>query len=174
MDSLLEKLKLTDHLTTELIIERKEFIDKLKRNVDEGNISVFFSPFEIFSSSKNEYIGTVTYDSFKLRRRKRIFDMKQGYAIVEGTFKQNENTLIINSTIKGFRGIFIFYLVALLFAYMAGFFAFIFSDVSQPIWLPLFFLLHAAFMFGIPYFIMRKSVSRMKYDLERDLYFMTK
>jgi cytochrome c biogenesis protein CcdA len=37
-----------------------------------------------------------------------------------------------------------------------------------------FILIHALIMFGIPYLMMRRSVSRMKYDLERDLFFMTK
>jgi len=37
-----------------------------------------------------------------------------------------------------------------------------------------FLFIHAAFMFGIPYFMMRRSVKRMKHDLEREFYYMTK
>lgn len=29
-------------------------------------------------------------------------------------------------------------------------------------------------MLGIPYFVMRRSVSRMKHELEREFYYMTK
>jgi hypothetical protein len=174
MESLLRRLKLLDHTTTELSIERKDFIDKLKRNVDEGDPAEFFSFFEAFKSSKNEYVGTITYDSFKVRRRKRLFEMRHGYAVAEGTFKQNENKLIINSTIKGFRGIFFVFIVLLSFIYIAGFFTIILSDFNQTGFALPFLLLHAAFMFGIPYFMLRRSVSRMKYDLERDLYFLTK
>ncbi len=37
-----------------------------------------------------------------------------------------------------------------------------------------FIVLHGAFMLGLPYFLMRKSVSKMKYELEREFYFLTK
>jgi hypothetical protein len=37
-------------------------------------------------------------------------------------------------------------------------------------WALPFILFHAAFMFGIPYFIMRRSLRSTKYDIERDIY----
>ena len=37
-----------------------------------------------------------------------------------------------------------------------------------------FLVVHAAFMFGVPYFMMRRSTNRMKYQLEREFYYMTK
>ena len=71
MDSLLKRLKLIDHLTTEIPIERRDFVEKLKKNVDQGDTEVVFSPFEALSSSKNEYKGRITANSFRIRRRKK-------------------------------------------------------------------------------------------------------
>jgi len=43
MDLLLERLKLIDYLITELPIEKKVFIERLRRNVDQGDTGVFLS-----------------------------------------------------------------------------------------------------------------------------------
>jgi len=51
MKSILERLKLVDYLTTEIPIAKKDFIEKLKMNVDHGDTGVFLSAFEVFSSS---------------------------------------------------------------------------------------------------------------------------
>lgn len=37
-----------------------------------------------------------------------------------------------------------------------------------------FLFFHAILMFGIPYFIMRRSTQRLKHELEREFYYMTK
>jgi hypothetical protein len=176
MKSILERLKLIDHLTTEIPIEKKDFVEKLKMNVDHGDTGVFFTAFEVFRSSKNEYKGTVTFDSFKIRRRRKLFDMRASLAVAEGHFRQKENLLVIESTIKSFRGIFIFFLVFLLVFYTASIVSLIISDIPGNmgwVFVPFIFI-HASFMLGIPYLIMKRAVSRMKYELERDLYFMTK
>lgn len=176
MKSILERLKLVDYLTTEISIDRKDFIERLKMNVDQGDIGIFFSAFEAFSPSKNEYKGTVTFDAFKIRRRRKFFDMSMSLAIAEGSFRQRENLLIIESTIKGFRGIFVPFIAFILMFYIAFIAAFIFSYNSGSMeWLIVpFIFIHASIMLGVPYLIMRRGVSRMKYELERDFYYMTK
>lgn len=176
MKSLLEKLRLVDYLTTEIPIEKKVFIDKLTRNVDQGDIGMFLSAFEAFSSSKNEYKGTVTLDSFKIRRRRRFFDMAISLAVAEGRFRQKDNILVIESTIRGFSKIFIPFLLFIALFYVAFIISFIASDTPENMewfFIP-FILIHAAMMLGIPYYMMRRGVSRMKYELERDFYYLTK
>lgn len=37
-----------------------------------------------------------------------------------------------------------------------------------------FIIVHAIFMLGFPYLMMRRSVSKMKYELEREFFYMTK
>lgn len=176
MKSILERLRLVDHLTTEIPIEKKDFIDKLTRNVDQGDIGIFLSAFEAFSSSKNEYKGTVTFDSFKIRRRRRLFDMNLGLVVAEGSFRQKDNILVVEATIRGFQGIFIPFLLFIAFFYVAFIISFIVSGTQGStgwFFIPFIFI-HAAMMLGIPCYIMRRGVSRMKYELERDFYYITK
>jgi hypothetical protein len=176
MKSVLERLKLIDHLTTELRIGKYEFVEELRRNVDEGGTGIFLSSFEAFSSSKNEYKGVVTSDSFRIRRRRRFFDMAISMAVAEGSFRQRENMLIIESTISAFRTVFMPFIGLILVGYISLIVAFVSSDTpgeSGWFFLP-FILIHAAIMLGIPYFIMRRGVARMKYELEREFFYMTK
>src|SRR5690606_15147097 len=126
MKSTLEQLKLIDYLTTEIQIERRVFVEKLKGHVDHGNIGIIFSTFEAFSSSKNEYKGIVNFDSYKIRRRRKLFDMNISLAIAEGTFRENQGLLIIESTITGFHGVFIPFIVFILLFYIAFISVFIF------------------------------------------------
>lgn len=176
MDSLLQRLKLIDYLITEFPIEKKVFIERLRKNVDQGDTGVFFSAFEAFSSSKNEYKGIVTSDSFKIRRRRKIFDMNLSLAVAEGNFRQKGDSLVIESKVKGFRGIFILFIAFLLMGYVVFIASFFSAEVPGNMeWFLVFFLfIHASIMLCIPYFMMRRGVSRMKYELERDLYYMTK
>lgn len=176
MKSVLERLKLVEYLTTELHIDKKIFVEKLKMYVDEGDTGIFLSSFEAFSSSKNEYKGIVTFDSFKIRRRRRLFDMSMNLAVVEGRFRQREHVLIIESTIKGFRGIFIPFVALILMFYIVSIISVFLSDIPSSMgwsFIPLIFI-HASIMLGIPYFMMKRAVSRMKYELDRDFFYLTK
>lgn len=178
MKRLLERLKLIDYLTTEIAIERRVLVDRLTKSVDSGKTSFIFSSFEAFGSSKNEYKGIVTYDGFKIRKRRKLFDSGISLAVAEGTFRQKDDRVIVDSTITGFRRYFIFFLVVLLFFYLGSIISFFISydNSSNALgWIVIpFVIVHAAFMLGIPYFIIRRGVSKMKYDLERDLYFLTR
>ena len=157
-------------------MEKREFVRKLMMSVDQANLGSFISPFEAFSSSKNEYKGMVTYDSFKIRRRRRLFEMGVISPVAEGHFRQKDDVLVIESRIKNFRGFFVPIIFLIMLFYVAFLVSFISSDVPVAIrWIFVpFIFIHAGLMLGIPYFIMRRAVSRMKYELERDLYYLTK
>ena len=177
MKELLKKLKLIDYLQIELIIQKNDFVNKLRNHVDEGSTGVFSSPFEAFSSSKNEYKGQVGYDGFKIKRKRKFFDTNMNLAVASGTYRQNSEKLIIETEINGFSGMMIpFYLFALVF-YSIFIGAFFMADNIKGngagFALPFIFI-HAAFMFGLPYFMMRRSTKRMKHELEREFYYMTK
>jgi hypothetical protein len=66
--------------------------------------------------------------------------------------------------------IFYVFLVLLYSIFMIGL---IFSDKPPFFVLPL-ILMHGVFMFSIPYFVMRSSVKNLKYELEREFYYLTK
>ncbi len=179
MKEYLKKLKLVDQLTTEIEIERNQFVGRFKEHVDQGDTSIFSDIFDVFSSSKNEYKGNVNHAGFKIKRRRRFFDMNMGLAIATGKFHEKENTLVISTEINSFHGIMIPFYIFIAIFYLIFIFGFSFvaftgeSNGEVAFAIP-FLLFHAAFMFGIPYFMMRRSTSRMKRELEREFFYMTK
>ena len=177
MKEFLKKIKLIEHLKTDIEIQKTEFVSKFRQQGDEGSTGIFSDTFDVFSSSKNEYKGQVGYEGFKIKRRRKFFDMNMNLAVASGTYRQNNEKLIIETEINGFSGMMIpFYLFAIVF-YSIFIGAFFMADNIEGngdgFALPFIFI-HAAFMFGIPYFMMRRSTKRMKHELEREFYYMTK
>jgi len=177
MKEFLKKINLVDHFTIELNISKNEFFAALKEQVDEGSTSMMSVAFDVFSSGKNEYKGHVGFDDFKIRRRRRFFDTNMNFALATGTFRQKENTLIIETEINGFSGIMIPFYIFLIIFYAVFIVSFSYdfnTDENAPGFVLPFILIHAVFMFGLPYFIMRRSTRRMKHELEREFYFITR
>ena len=177
MKEFLQKIKLIDHLTTELEIQKSDFLSNFKSCVGEGNISYFSGAFDVFSSSKNEYKGHVGYDSFKIRRRRKFFDMNMNFAIAKGKYIQKGTTLIINTEINSFSGMMIPFYISIIIFYTIFAVAFFSADNmidGDQLYFGGFIIVHACFMFGIPYFMMRRSTQRLKHELEREFYFMTR
>jgi hypothetical protein len=172
MKTFLERIKLVDHLTTEVPLERREFVEKLKANVDPGDTGTLFVFPEIFSKSKNEYKGSVTYDDFKIRRKKKIFEFNSMLAVATGQLRQTDKGVIVDAEINGFHSVYILFAALAAMVYV-GFIVMLITQRVGWYLLPL-IVLHAAFMLGIPYMMIRRGVSRMKYDLERDLFYLTR
>lgn len=177
MKEFLQKVKLLDYLTTEIEMDKSQFVSNFKEHVDQSNVSNLTDAFDIFSSSKNEYKGKVDLEGFKIKRKRKIFDSNINMAIATGTYTQNNEKLIIETEINGFNKLMIPFFVIVILFYIIFLSAFLFADDTgnhqRLIFLPFIFF-HAAFMIGIPYFLMRRSTKRLKYELEREFYFMTK
>ena len=168
------QLKLVDFFTTEIEIEKSDFVKRFKENVDAGGTGIMFSSFEIFSSGKNEFKGSVNHDGFKIRRRKKLFDMNMNMAVAEGIYRQKDNLLVIETEINSFHNFFIlFYIFGIIF-YVGMITTIFLGEDSMPLFVSPFILFHAVLMFGIPYYAMRRSTQRMKYELEREFFYMTK
>ena len=177
MKSFLKKLKLIRHLQTELDIQKHEFIRRLKQIVDEGENGSLSETFDSFSSSKNEYKGYVDNRGFKIKRRRKLLDVNMNLAMAEGTYHQSGDKLIIKTEINGFHGMMIpFYIIAILFyCIFIGIFLVVEDmEANMPLFFFPFILVHAIFMLGAPYLIMRRSTVRLKHELEREFYFLTK
>jgi hypothetical protein len=173
MKDFLRKIRLIDNFKIELEINKNEFFNILKNNIDEKRSDFF----DAFSSSKNDYKGTVTQDSFDIKRRWRFFDVNLNFAKAKGTIEQKGSNLIIMTEINAFQGQMMIFFISLIVFYLIFIIAISTADNvggNVPGFAYPFILIHALFMFGIPYFIMRRSVSRMKYELERDFYYMIK
>lgn len=177
MKEFLKKIKLIDFLHTELEISKNEFVSNLKAQVDEGSTSLIFGSFDMFSSGKNQYRGEVHDNGFKIKRKKKAFDMNVNLAVASGKILQKDDRLIINTEINGFNDFMVpFYIICIV---IYGLFLSVPFEADNegspgPGFILPFMSVHAIFMMGIPYFIMRRSVKRLKYDLEREFFYLTK
>ena len=172
MKAFLRKLKLIEDFSTTITMDRGTFVNKLKNYVDEDR-----GGFEVFSRCTKEFKGQVGYDSFKIRRRRRIFDVNMNGAVAEGTYRQSGASLIIEAEVRSFHGVMIpLYLFLILFyiGFISAFFFIGDLHIQVIVLLISVGLVHGGLMFGIPYIMMRRSLARMKYELEREFYYMAK
>ena len=177
MNNFLRKIQLIKDITIQLPVSKIDFIQKFRNNVDESDLS--FVPFEVFQSSTNEYKGNISNNEFELKKRRKLFDTNYSFAKVTGHLSENNNLLNINAEINGFKKRMIFFLAIMIIFYSIFIFGSLLSVDSNPNPVPFFvlpfMLVHMFIMIGVPYFIIRRSVKRMVYDLERDLhYWVTK
>lgn len=174
MKEYLKKLQLVDHATIEIDIRRSEFVDRLNKIVDEAGTGLFSDTLDIFSQSKNEFKGTVDLEGFKIKRKRRFFDTYMNMATASGSFTDRDNGLTVETEINGFSSIMIiFYVFALIIfpVFISGIFSSLNANTnfSFP-----FILVQFVFLLLLPYFLMKRSVKRMKYELEREFYYLTK
>lgn len=174
MKEFLKRFRLIDSMTTTLQISKVEFVNRLNEITDQGSTGIFSDSFDIFSSSNNELKGQVNFDNFKIKRRRRFFDTNMNLAVANGTFIENNGKLTIETELNGFNNFFILFYVLLILFYSFFIFSFIGSDNNGEFIAIPFILLHGTFMFGLPYFMMRRSVQRLKYELEREFFYLTK
>ncbi len=173
MQEFLRKYKIIDALTLDLPVDKNDFIRRLRQHVEPGGAGLLGDPFEVFSSKNKEFRGEVSKDGFKIRKRRKLFEAYAGLAKAEGTFREDKGKLSISTTINGFNSIFIIYYLIVTVLYLGFLVAFFLVDEIPLLVFP-FLLLHAALMYGIPFFVMRRSVQRMKRDLEREFFYLTK
>lgn len=176
MYNFLKKIKLIEELTTELEANKHDFVDRLMLTVDEADITGFSNMLNPFTSGKNEYKGHVDYYGFKIKRKRKFFDMQSSTATAEGSYIQKGSRLIINTRINGFSRLMIpFYIFAALIyiSFSITLLAAPLDGMTGLIAFP-FLLIHAALMLGIPYLMMRRGIKRMKYDLEREFFYLTR
>ena len=173
MKEFLERIKLIDYLTTELKISKLDFVDRLYRITDAGGAGPFSEVFDAFTSSNNQYKGQITLQGFKIKRRRTFFDSISS-AVASGSFQELDGSLKIETKINGFSNVFIPVYILILSFYIVMFFALTNSaggDKSFVIFLLIFQLI---LMLIIPFFMMRASVKRLKYELEREFFYLKK
>jgi ABC-type multidrug transport system fused ATPase/permease subunit len=175
MKTFLEKIKLIQYTSIELNTEKNDFVRKLRQNIDESDLSWGSSMFEAFSSSKNDYKGTVNFNGFKLRKRQRMFQNNLATkAIAKGSFNQKEDKLIIDIEVNGFNNFLAFFFVFICLFYVIFIGAFLSNiDNELSIFFLLFIILHGFIMIFLPLYFIRKGVKNMKRDLEKEFVYIT-
>ena len=172
MNNFLRKINLIEDVQFELQTSKTDFIRKFKQNVENSDLGFnFFEGFEAFSSNKQEYKGYINDRKFEIQKRRKLFEPNQTFAIARGTFNEMNDKLNFKIEINAFRKI-MFLFLGFILVFYGGFLSFfIFGDAETPFFILPFLLVHSLFMIGIPYFLMRRSVKKMQYDLERDFHY---
>jgi len=153
METYLRKFGLLDDITLTLKTDKQTFARRLAKNVDAGDIGLFSGAFEAWEASNNDYKGQVTNNGFTIRRRKTFL---QAQGISMPTIR---GTLIIGLA---------FYVIFIL--------AFALSVTSDEngalVFIIPVILFHMCLMLGIPYFLMKRGVTRTKKNLKRDFFYI--
>ena len=174
MRDFLKKHKLIDNMTTTLQLSKVEFVKRLSDITDIGSIGIMSDSLDVFSSSKNDFKGQVNVDGFNIKRKRKLFDTSINYAVANGIFDESNGQLIIETEINGFNNSFILIYVLLIIVYIIMIIGVLSGDINDRGFAIFFIMLHGTLMFTIPYFMMRRSVKRLKHELERELFYLTK
>jgi hypothetical protein len=173
MKEFLEKIQVIKYFTTTLEIDQNEFVNRFRKNVDEGSTSDMVNVFEILSPSKNKYKGSVGFDKFDIKKRRQIYDNIRSIAVAKGTITKEQNSIVIKTEINGLNPIMTIYFFLFVLIFLIQITMAIVTPLNNGILFP-FLILALAFMLGIPYLMMRRSVKTLKHDLERDFFFFTR
>lgn len=169
MLSLLKQLGLVKECELKFEVSREAFVTLLKQHLDRDR----FNPFEVFSSSKHRYKGSLKENEFTIKRTRRLFDSKTSWIRARGSFNETDGNLIINLMVTGWNH---YMTVAYAFIGLYGFFVgsallYLFNSYPLANWL-LFLLLaltHLALMLVAPILFLRQAVNSLELLLSKDL-----
>lgn len=178
MSKILKSLKLIQDFEIELETRKKSFVQRLKDNVDEEEIKFSTSVLDVFSQGTYKYKGKVGFKGFTLKKRSRLFDLGKNISVIRGSYVEKGKTLNVPFEVNGFKGgmkLYYFLLTLFYLFYLFGLGANLISgqtdDASMLILLT---LLQMVFFFGMPYFIMRRSIRYLKSEILRDFTSLSK
>ncbi|RZJ64375.1 MAG: hypothetical protein EOO50_15870 [Flavobacterium sp.] len=171
-EKFLRKIKLVEDFQIEIEMPKDEFLKKLPYLVEPSDLGIFSHAFEQFSSSRTIYKGQVFPDFFRIRRRRRMFDTSLNLALAEGILKAHGDNTLIDVKVTGLNGFYKFFPILILGVEAIFLLTFLVSDM--PTILIGFMLFQTTLFFSIFYFIMRRGTKAMRYELERDFYFLKK
>lgn len=173
LKAFLKKIKLIKNFSIDIPLNTTELIRKLDHIVDEDSYNFF----EGFFPDKNIFKGEVNSHGFKIKRK--LSRNTNVMTVAYGSFIEHNETTKINVEIIGYDTFMkIFYCFQMIF-WAIILFSMLISGINHN--LEVGSALAVVFLFGMivimiigPYFMMRRSMERMKYDLERELLYLTK
>jgi hypothetical protein len=168
MDKILSKIGLIEEFSMEIPIPVDELVIKMNEIVDED-------VYKVFPSGKNNYKGKIDIKGFTIRKVLKSFDTDNSNVTVYGSFiGRNEDTLIKVKTVGYDAFMKFWYCVACLILILI--LSFILTSIIKNDFdfRLLLILIFCVFILLMPYISMKLGVQKMKYNLERDLYYLTK
>ncbi|HMK06721.1 MAG TPA: hypothetical protein VK476_04270 [Flavobacterium sp.] len=168
-----ETLKLVDNFTIDVDLPKKDFVQKLSNIVYKGKGTGLNQSSNDFLKLTVIYKGTVGPDRFKIKRIRWFLDPHSNMAAAEGIISENNGRTRVDIEVSGLTPLFLAFYAFLFFVYFGGiaYFMFKYHEVvySAPI-----LIAQGIVMAAFPYIIMRRSVHRLKYDLDREFFYLTK
>jgi hypothetical protein len=169
LKAFLKKIKLIIDFGYEVNMDKEEFISSLKNNLAKQHLNIYLDIFDFFIPSKNDLIGYIKGDEFKIRKKKKLFkfDFIIDYAIATGKFSQEKDKIIINTQVNGFHyGMIPFYLIGIFVYSFIMLAVFNTNGLEDKGITQLFLIFIGLLIFGFPYLMMVKSTKRLKKMLE--------
>jgi hypothetical protein len=172
MNKRLDKLGLSEDLSLKYYVQHIDFVEQFQKCTDPNQSGVF----DVFSSSKIDYRGNVSSSEFAVRKKKRFFDSLSAIPLISGTIQSEKNGTRLLVNVCAFTGIMKYITWMLVFIYVAAAIFLAFSGLATKYgMLPfLFLILHAFVIFLVFYLILRRSVSKVSENLDRDFKLMMK
>ena len=104
LKNIMKQNRFKEKFTTELQIDKKEFIEKFSREFEHSDIDFFSEFLKSLSLRKRNksLIGTIRNDTFKIKRNSTMNSFNYATAIAKGEISESENGTIIETKINGF------------------------------------------------------------------------
>jgi hypothetical protein len=164
MEDFLKSIGLNKEYTFYLSNSKKEIMDSLINMVDKDRLDFL----DIFSSNKMRYKGEVGYDSFKIKRKKMLFEKRMKASIIDGYVYEVSGQTEIKLNVHIRRWIFIYCTIVLLIAFIAIPFLFITAGAEDK-FVSVFPLFAGIFMIGMFYFIFYRDVRVEAKEFEKEI-----
>lgn len=171
MKSLAEKIGIIEKFEIELKISKKEFLKKIKDRI-ESKGHYFFG---ISNTNKPFFKGSISNDSFELKRKRRFLDSHLDFIKTSGNFYQKGSNLIINAKVSGYNIIVLIVFTIAIIIYLIGFLSITTGDTrifNKLMFDYLFLFGHFCLMTGIPYLVIRRIVRKVKVEFDSDLHLL--
>ena len=168
-----KRLGLVDDFTIEVDLTKGEFVEKLNGIVAQGNGFRLSNGGEGAGHRRLIYKGIVEGDRFRIKRIRRFLDPHSNMATAEGNIRESNGWTRLDVKISGLTPLFLAFYYFLFFVYFGGIFYLMFKN-HQVIFSAPVLIAQGIVMAAFPYIIMRRSVERLRYDLEREFFYLTK
>ena len=120
------------------------------------------------------YKGNIQNPNFKIQKKPQLFNNRKQSAVGTGKVIEGINDVKIDIEINGFTTLMKFFFIFIAFFYLVFLLGFGFATLSNsefPFFVLPILLIHACFMIGIPFFVMKSSVKNFKQEIEREFHF---
>ena len=174
MIEFLKRIKLIDTFVIELSIELQELVKKIENFVDDDSYDIL----EGFRNTEKKFKGKINKKGFRIRKKLAYANSTKVNTIANGKFKEQNGKTLIEIEINGFDTFLKFFYCVLIFFWGIFIFTLFKYLINGKLNLldngmPVMFLFVLSFTI-LPYFQMKRNVEKMRYDLEREFYHLTK